>query len=106
MHAVRAGSTYDYHTMSAAARYSVESEFLERGQFPGDSFDKVGESRSLVVVIGDGEDVDLDGHGGCGRQLVLAEGTEDGLRADDDYLLPFDDLACSADRVLKLVASH
>ena len=58
------------------------------------------------VVVGDGEDVGLDGHGGCGRQLVLAEGTEDGLRADDDYFPPPDDLAGSADRVLKLIASH
>jgi hypothetical protein len=81
-------------------------EFLERGQLPGDSFDQVGEARSFVVVIGDGEDVDLGGHGGCGRQLVLTEGTEDGLRADDDYFPPSDDLAGSADRVLKLVASH
>jgi hypothetical protein len=49
------------------------------------AYDQVGEARSLVVVIGDGEDVDLGGHRRRVRQLVLAEGAEDGLRADDDY---------------------
>jgi hypothetical protein len=34
-------------------------KFLERGELAGDSFDEVGEARGLVVVIGDGEDVDL-----------------------------------------------
>ena len=81
-------------------------EFLERGQLAGDSFDQVGEARSFVVVVGDGEDVDFGGHGRCGRQLVLAEGAEDGLGADDDYFPPSDDLAGSADRVLELIASH
>lgn len=81
-------------------------EFFKWGELAGDSFDEVGEARSLVVVISDGEDIDLDGHGRRVRQLVLTEGTENGLRADDDYFPPSDDLAGSADRVLKLIASH
>jgi hypothetical protein len=49
---------------------------------------------------------DFDGHGRVGRQLVLAEGAEDGLGAHEDHLGPADELARGADRVLKLVASH
>jgi hypothetical protein len=81
-------------------------EFLERGEFPGDAFDEVREALGLSVVVGDGKDVDFDGHGRVGWQLVLAEGAEDGLGADDDHLGLADDLARGADRVLKLVASH
>jgi hypothetical protein len=81
-------------------------EFLERGEFPGASFDVVREALCLGVVVGDGKDVNFDGHGRVGWQLVVAEGSEDGLGADDDHLVPANDLACGADRVLKLVASH
>src|ERR1700761_1866325 len=81
-------------------------EFLERGEFPGDAFVEVREALGLSVVVGDGKDVDFDGHGRVGWQRVLAEGAEDGLGADDDHLRPADDLARGADRVLKLVASH
>jgi hypothetical protein len=54
-------------------------EFLERGELPGDAFDEVREALGLSVVVGDGKDVDFDGHGRVGWQLVLAEGAEDGL---------------------------
>jgi hypothetical protein len=81
-------------------------QLLERGELPGDAFDEVREALRIGVVVGDGKDVDLDGHGRVGWQLVLAEGTEDGLGADDDHLGPADDLACGSDSVLKLIASH
>src|ERR1700761_2626860 len=76
------------------------------GELPGDALDEIGEALGLGVVVGDGEDVDLDGHGRVSGELVLAEGAEDGLGADNDHLGLADDLARGADRVLKLVASH
>jgi hypothetical protein len=42
------------------------------------AFDKVSQALSLGVVVGDGEDVNLDGHGRVGGQLVFAERAEDG----------------------------
>ena len=81
-------------------------EFLERGELPGDALDEIGEALGLGVVVGDGEDVDLDRHGRVSGELVLEEGAEDGLGADDDHLGLADDLARGADRLLKLVASH
>jgi hypothetical protein len=68
-------------------------EFLERGELPGDALDEIGEALGLGVVGGDGEDVDRDAHGRVSGALVLVEGGEDGLGADDDHLGLADDLA-------------
>ena len=59
--------------------------------------DQVSKTGRLVVAIGDRQDVDLDGHGRVRGKRVLAEGSEDRLRADDDHLRSVDDLAGRAD---------
>jgi hypothetical protein len=79
---------------------------LKRRPLPGDALDEVGEASYLVAIVDEREDVDLNGHRGLGRQLVLREGSKDGLRANYDHLGASDDLTCRPDRMLELVASH
>src|SRR5215216_222874 len=81
-------------------------QFLECGKLARDALDQVSKMRRLVVAIGDRQDVDLNRHGGVSRKLILAEASEDCLRADHDHLRSLDDLTSRPDGVFQLVATH
>lgn len=53
--------------------------------FAGDALDQVRKTSGLLVGVGDGKDVDLDGHRRFVRQVLLPIGAQDGLGADDDH---------------------
>jgi hypothetical protein len=76
---------------------------LELREFAGDADYKIGKSHGLIVVIGDGEDVDFERTGCERRKFVLGVRAEDRLRADNDHLGLAGDLTGGADGMLQLV---
>ncbi|GAA4397900.1 hypothetical protein GCM10023168_03360 [Fodinibacter luteus] len=81
-------------------------ELLEGRPLAGDAFDQVGEAARVILVRGDGKDVDLEGHRCLSWQPHFVDRAKDGLGADDDDLAGVDDLACGTNGVLELVAAH
>ena len=51
-------------------------EFLKRRELTGDALYQVSQTSGLGVVIGDRKDVDLNGHGGLGWEVLLPIGAE------------------------------